>query len=59
LIIIIVVVAGIIQATQKLSVRVPVVLRLQGTNVSEAKDLINQSAMKIFAVDDLQEVSFF
>ncbi|KAJ3615913.1 hypothetical protein Zmor_012211, partial [Zophobas morio] len=48
---------GIIQATQKLSVRVPVVLRLQGTNVSEAKDLINQSAMKIFAVDDLQEAA--
>lgn len=44
---------GIIDATSKLDMRVPVVVRLQGNKVDEAKSLIAESGLRIIAVDDL------
>lgn len=44
---------GIIDATSKLDMRVPVVVRLQGNKVDEAKKLIAESGLRIIASDDL------
>ena len=44
---------GVVQAARKIGLRKPVVLRLQGTNVKEAKDFIEKSGYKIITVDDL------
>jgi len=48
---------GIIQATKELDMTVPLVVRLQGTKEAEAKQMIKDSKMKIFAFDDLDEAA--
>ncbi|PWN40323.1 putative beta-succinyl CoA synthetase precursor [Ceraceosorus guamensis] len=48
---------GIIQATKELELKVPLVVRLQGTKEAEAKAMIKESKMKIFAFDDLDEAA--
>ncbi|ORY94159.1 hypothetical protein BCR43DRAFT_495970 [Syncephalastrum racemosum] len=44
---------GIIAAAKDLEMKIPLVVRLQGTKVEEAKKLIAESNLRIFAVDDL------
>lgn len=44
---------GIIRAANDLELKIPIVLRLQGTRVKDAKDVIKESALKILACDDL------
>lgn len=44
---------GIIDAASKLDMRVPVVVRLQGNKVDEARELIANSDLRIIAIDDL------
>lgn len=48
---------GIIAATKELSLKMPIVCRLQGTNVDDAKVLIASSGMKILPVDNLDEAA--
>ncbi|KAK6459952.1 succinate--CoA ligase beta chain [Scheffersomyces coipomensis] len=44
---------GLIAATNKFKLEIPVVVRLQGTNMEQAKELIEQSGLKLFAFEDL------
>merc|ERR1712000_287371 len=39
------------------NLKIPIIARLQGTNVEQAHKLINESGMKIFSIDDLQSAS--
>ncbi|TGZ54603.1 Succinate--CoA ligase [ADP-forming] subunit beta, mitochondrial [Temnothorax longispinosus] len=48
---------GIIAATKELDLKIPVVVRLQGTNVDEAKALIANAGLKIVPIDDLDEAA--
>lgn len=48
---------GIIKATTELDLTIPVVVRLQGTREAEAKKLIKESGLKIFANDNLDEAA--
>merc|ERR1712106_498822 len=48
---------GIIAAAKELNLGTPIVVRLQGTNVDEAKVLIASSGMKILPVNDLDEAA--
>merc|ERR1712141_40956 len=48
---------GIIAAAKELNLSTPIVVRLQGTNVDEAKVLIATSGMKILPVSDLDEAA--
>eukprot|EP00172_Hildenbrandia_rubra_P002893 Plantae.Rhodophyta-Hildenbrandia_rubra.ctg41214.p1 GENE.Plantae.Rhodophyta-Hildenbrandia_rubra.ctg41214~~Plantae.Rhodophyta-Hildenbrandia_rubra.ctg41214.p1 ORF type:complete len:440 (-),score=120.49 Plantae.Rhodophyta-Hildenbrandia_rubra.ctg41214:235-1554(-) len=48
---------GIISAAQKLDLRVPLVVRLQGNMVEEAKELLRKSELRIIAADDLDEAA--
>lgn len=43
---------GIIEATRSLNLRLPIVVRLEGTNVKEAKELIQSSKLNITSCDD-------
>jgi succinyl-CoA synthetase beta subunit len=45
---------GLIQVIEKMNIRIPVVARLQGTNMEQAHQMINESGLKIFSIDDLQ-----
>jgi succinyl-CoA synthetase beta subunit len=48
---------GIIAAAKELSLRVPIIARLQGTNVDDAKVLIASSGLKILPCDNLDEAA--
>lgn len=48
---------GIIEAAKSLKLTVPIVVRLQGTKVEEAKVLIATSPLKIIACDNLDEAA--
>ncbi|CAG8785381.1 15361_t:CDS:2, partial [Cetraspora pellucida] len=48
---------GIIQATSQLSLSIPVIVRLQGTEVDAAKKLIAESGLRIISTDDLDEAA--
>jgi len=48
---------GIIAAAQELKLKTPIICRLQGTNVDDAKVLIASSGMKILPCDNLDEAA--
>lgn len=48
---------GIMQAAQTLDLKTPIICRLQGTRVEDAKELIHASNMRIHARDDLDEAA--
>ncbi|XP_039295752.1 succinate--CoA ligase [ADP-forming] subunit beta, mitochondrial [Nilaparvata lugens] len=48
---------GIIAAAKELDLKIPIICRLQGTNVDDAKILIASSGMKILPVDNLDEAA--
>lgn len=48
---------GIIEAVKTLDLNLPLVVRLQGTNVDEAKILIATSGLRILPCDDLEEAA--
>jgi len=48
---------GIIEAVRTLNLSIPLVVRLQGTNVEQAKVLIAESGMKIIPCDDLEQAA--
>jgi len=48
---------GIIKAVQKVGVRVPVVVRLEGTNADAARALLAKSGLKITAATDLTDAA--
>jgi len=48
---------GLIQVVENMALRIPIVARLQGTNMEEAHKLLNDSGMKIFSIDDLQSAA--
>ncbi len=48
---------GLIAATKNLGVKVPIVVRLQGTNFEKASELIKESGLKIYAVNELDEAA--
>ncbi|MEM1080066.1 MAG: succinate--CoA ligase subunit beta, partial [Pseudomonadota bacterium] len=46
---------GIISAVKDIGVEVPVVVRLEGTNVEQGKTLLAESGMAIIPADDLND----
>jgi succinyl-CoA synthetase beta subunit len=48
---------GIIAAAKELSLTVPLVVRLEGTNVALGKKILSQSALKVITADDLDDAA--
>jgi len=48
---------GLINTVKDLNLKIPIIARLQGTNVEQARKLIDDSGMKIFSIDDLQSAA--
>jgi succinyl-CoA synthetase beta subunit len=48
---------GIIAAVREIGVGVPVVVRLEGTNVEQGKQLLNESGLAIIAANDLNDAA--
>jgi len=52
-----VVAQGIINAAKKVKLSVPVVVRLEGTNVDKGKQLLTKSGVELIAADDLADAA--
>jgi len=48
---------GLIQVVETMNLRIPIIARLQGTNMEEAHKMINDSGLKIFSIEDLQSAA--
>jgi succinyl-CoA synthetase beta subunit len=47
--------AGIIAAVKEVGVKIPVIVRLEGTNVNEGKELLKNSGLAITPADDIND----
>lgn len=48
---------GLIHTVESLNLKIPIIARLQGTNVEKAHQIISESGLKIFSIDDLQSAA--
>jgi succinyl-CoA synthetase beta subunit len=46
---------GIVAAVKEVGLKVPLVVRLEGTNVELGKKIINESGLNVIAADDLKD----
>ncbi|MBT0958092.1 ADP-forming succinate--CoA ligase subunit beta [Alphaproteobacteria bacterium KMM 3653] len=46
---------GVVTAVKEVGLKVPLVVRLEGTNVEEGKAIINNSGLNVIAADDLKD----
>ena len=46
---------GIVEAVKEVDVKVPVVVRLEGTNVEKGKEILRNSGLAIIAADDIND----
>lgn len=52
-----VIASGIVNAAKEVGVSVPLVVRLEGTNVEKGKDIIRNSGLPITTADDLDDAA--
>ncbi|HBK91022.1 MAG TPA: succinate--CoA ligase subunit beta, partial [Parvularcula sp.] len=48
---------GIIAAVKEVGLKVPLVVRLEGTNVELGKKILNESGLAITSADDLEDAA--
>jgi succinyl-CoA synthetase beta subunit len=48
---------GVVQATKEVGLKVPLVVRLEGTNVDEGKKIIEQSDLNVITADNLNDAA--
>jgi succinyl-CoA synthetase beta subunit len=52
-----VIASGIVNAAKQVGIKVPLIVRLEGTNVEAGKEILKQSGMDIIAADDLDDAA--
>jgi len=48
---------GVVQATKEVGLKIPLIVRLEGTNVQLGKDIINNSGLDIITAEDLDDAA--
>ena len=48
---------GIVEAAKEVSLKVPVVVRLEGTNVAQGKEILAKSGLTIISANDLADAA--
>ncbi len=48
---------GVVAAVKEVGLKVPLVVRLEGTNVEEGKQIINESGLNVISADDLDDAA--
>ena len=48
---------GVVEAVKEVGLSVPLVVRLEGTNVNEGKEIIKNSGLNVIAADDLEDAA--
>jgi succinyl-CoA synthetase beta subunit len=46
---------GIVSAVNEIGIKVPLVVRLEGTNHEQGQDILNESGLPIFSVNNMDE----
>ena len=49
--------SGIVAAARQVGVNVPLIVRLEGTNVDKGKEILRSSGLAIIAADDLDDAA--
>ena len=52
-----IVASGIVKATSEMNLKVPVIVRLEGTNVDAGKEILRQSKLNFIVADDLKDAA--
>ena len=52
-----VIASGIVNAAKEVGIKVPLVVRLEGTNVERGKEIIRSSGLTITTADDLDDAA--
>ncbi len=52
-----VIASGIVAAVREVGLEVPLVVRLEGTNVDQGKQIINESGLNVIAADNLADAA--
>src|SRR4051812_9929459 len=52
-----VIAAGVVDAVKEVGLQVPLVVRLEGTNVEQGKTIINQSGLNVVSANDLDDAA--
>ncbi|MGB8362653.1 MAG: succinate--CoA ligase subunit beta, partial [Acidimicrobiia bacterium] len=50
-----VIATGIVEAVKRVGLEVPLVVRLEGTNVEKGKEIIERSGLEVTNADDLKD----
>jgi succinyl-CoA synthetase beta subunit len=48
---------GVVTAVKEVGLKVPLVVRLEGTNVEQGKKIINESGLNVVSADDLDDAA--
>ena len=48
---------GVVEAAKKIDIRVPLVVRLAGTNFKECKEILDNSGLKIISAKNLDDAA--
>jgi succinyl-CoA synthetase beta subunit len=48
---------GVVEAAEKTGIRVPVVVRMEGTNVEEGRRILNESGLNLITASDLKDAA--
>ena len=48
---------GVVEAAKETNIKVPLVVRLAGTNYEKGKDILNNSGLKILSASDLNDAA--
>ena len=48
---------GVVAAVKEVGLQVPLVVRLEGTNVEQGKQIINQSGLNVISANDLDDAA--
>jgi succinyl-CoA synthetase beta subunit len=48
---------GIVAAAKEVALNIPLVVRLEGTNVAQGKEILKNSGLKITPADDLRQAA--
>ncbi len=50
-----VIATGIVEAVERVGLSVPLVVRLEGTNVEKGRQILNESGLDVVAAEDLRD----
>tara|TARA_B100000459_G_C8402690_1_gene125396 strand:- start:135 stop:512 length:378 start_codon:yes stop_codon:yes gene_type:complete len=48
---------GMVEAAEKINIRVPLVVRLAGTNFKQGKEILDNSGLKLISADNLDDAA--